>query len=809
MLGNMQSLLRNLRFAFRMMVKSPGFTAAVVMTLALGIGANAAIFTVTNALLLRPFPYREPSRLVSVEVRDQTKDRGVNLIRYENLRDHGQSFAGIAAWANDSLNLTGDGEAAQAAVARVTPNFFSLLGVKAQLGRAFAEEEGRPEGKQVVMLANAFWQTRYHGDPAIVGRTIHLDENAYTVIGVLPADAQFEFVGQADIWTPRYFEFSQIPADRLRLGVGYLNMVARLKDGVTPAQANAELNVLNQQYRAQNPALPDAASDVTVTARPLRDLVVGDVRSKVLMLMAAVGVVLLIACANVASLLLSRALARRREVAVRAALGASRIAIAGQLLTESVLMALVAGALGIALAWAATRALAAWGGTQLPPGVPVVVDLRVLGFALAISLLSGVLFGLAPALQLAQVDLNSALREEGRGASAGRARARMKDVRVIGQVALSLVLLIGAGLLLRSFVRLLQADPGFDQRNVLTMNVSLSTQKYAKPDQQVAFFDDMLRRVAALPGVKSDAISAALPLTWIRITPVLPQGQPEVPLAQRPFVDVEAVSLGWFETLRVPLRAGRGFDSSDRAQSAPVVVVNERFAREYWPSQNPLSQHVVIGRRPVPAQVVGVSADVKNRGLEQDPQPQLYLPFPQLPWGSMNLLVRTEVAPASLEPAIRAQITAIDPDQPVTKVKTVNELMNDARTQPRFLLMLVGVFSATALVLAMIGIYGVLSYAVAQRQQEFGIRMALGAEQRDILRLVVRQGFVLALAGIAAGLVAAFALTRLLASMLYKTGGHDALTFVAAPAVFLAIAMIASYLPARRATHVSPIEALR
>ncbi len=809
MLGNMQSFSRNLRFAFRVMVKSPGFTAAVVMTLALGIGANAAIFTVTNALLLRPFPYREPSRLVSVEVRDQTKDRGVNLIRYENLRDHAQSFDGIAAWANDSLNLTGDGEAAQVAVARVTPNFFSLLGVKSQLGRAFAEEEGRPEGKQVVMLANAFWQTRYHGDPSIVGRTIHLDENAYTVIGVLPANVRFEFVGQADIWTPRYFEFSQIPADRLRLGVGYLNMVARLKDGVTPAQANAELNVLNQQYRAQNPALPDAARDVTVTARPLRDLVVGDVRSKVLMLMAAVGVVLLIACANVASLLLSRALARRREVAVRAALGASRFTIAGQLLTESVLMALAAGALGIALGWAATRALVAWGGAQLPQGVPVVVDTQVLTFSLAISLLSGILFGLAPALQLAQVDLNSALREEGRGASAGRARARMKDALVIGQVALSLVLLIGAGLLLRSFVRLLQADPGFDQRNVLTMNVSLSTQRYVKPDQQIAFFDDVLRRVAALPGVRSDAISAALPLSWIRITPVLPQGQPEVPLAQRPFVDIEAVSPGWFETLRVPLRAGRGFDSSDQAQSAPVVVVNERFAREYWPNQNPLSQHVVIGRRPAPAQVVGVAADVKNRGLEQDPQPQLYLPFSQLPWGSMNLLVRTEVAPASLEPATRAQIAAIDADQPVTKVKTVDELMNDARTQPRFLLMLVGVFSATALVLTMIGIYGVLSYAVAQRQQEFGIRMALGAEQRDILRLVVRQGFVLALAGIAAGLAAAFALTRLLASMLYKTGGHDALTFVAAPVMFLAIAMIASYLPARRATQVSPIEALR
>jgi putative ABC transport system permease protein len=809
MLSSMQALPRNLRFAFRTLVKSPGFAAATVLTLALGIGANSAIFTVANALLLRPFPYRDPAQLVSVQTRDQTKDRPSNLMRYEGLRDRSRSFEQVAVWTSDNLNLTGGGEPVQAAVARVSPNFFSMLGVQPELGRSFTDEEGRPEGKSVVMLSDALWRSRYHGDRGILGQPIQLDASAYTVIGVLPGNVQFPFVGPADVWTPRYFEYSLVPTDRLRLGVGYLNIVARLRPGVTVQQANTELAVLNQQYREQNPALPDASSGIFLMATPLRELVVGDVRGKVLMLMAAVGVVLLIACANVASLLLSRALARKREVAVRTALGASRGAIVAQLLTESLVLALIAGMLGTTLGWAATRALAAWGASELPPGMTANVDFRVLLFTLVISLFSGILFGVGPALQLAGVDIQSALREEGRGASSGRSRTRMKDALVVGQVALSLMLLIGAGLLVRSFMRLLNVDPGFDASNVLTMNLSLSTQKYARPDQQTAFFDEVLRRVSSLPGVRGAAVSAAQPLSYMRITPVLPQGQPDVPLAQRPFVDIEAVSPQWFDTLRVPLRAGRAFNSSDLPQSPPVVVANETFARQYWPNTNPLGQHVVIGKRPVPALVVGVAADVKNRGLQQDPQAQLYLPFAQLPWGEMNLVVRTAVAADSVVPAIRAQIASIDADQPMTNVRTVNELMNTERTQPRFLLLLVGAFSGTALVLAILGIYGVLSYSVAQRRQEFGIRMAMGAERGDILRLVLRHGLVLALVGIAGGLVAAFALTRLLASMLYKTGGHDLLTFVAAPLVFLGIALLASYLPARQATKVSPMDTLR
>jgi putative ABC transport system permease protein len=804
----MSSLVRNLRFALRMLSKNPGFALAAIFTLALGIGANTAIFTVTSALLLRPFPYESPEQLVSVTPRDKDKT-DCTLLRYELVHDTNRSFQAVAAWTNDNLDLTRSGEPMQVPVARVSPNFFSVLGVRPQLGRAFSEEEGRPEGKPVVMLSNSLWRSRFHADPNIIGQTITLDATPQTVIGVLPAGVQFPFMEPAEIWTPRYFEFSLIPAARLRMGVGYLSMVARLRPGTTIERANAELAVLNQRYREQNPTMPDTSSGMTMTAEPLRDEVVANVRGKLFVLSAAVALVLLIACANVASLLLSRALARRREIAVRTALGASRGALVLQLLTESMLLALAAGILGIGLSWGATRALAAWGASQLPQGVPVSMDLRVLLFSLAVSIVAGILFGIVPALQLVRSDPNTALRDEGRGISAGRTRTQMKNLLVVGQIALSLVLFVGSGLLLRSFVQLLRVDPGFDAGNVLTMNLSLPTIKYAKPDQQIAFFDEALRRVSTLPGVRSAAISAALPLSWIRITPVLPEGQADVPLPQRPFIDIEAISPQWFQTMRVPLLHGREFSDADDAKAPKVVIVNESFARRYWPNENPVGKHIVVGRGPAPDEVVGVAADIKNKGLDQETQAQLYLPFKQLPWSDMNLLVRTAVAPKSILSAVRAQISVVDPDQPITNIQTVDELMDNSRSQPRFTMLLLGTFSATALLLAIIGIYGVLSYSVVQRQQEFGIRLALGAEYGDILREVVRQGLMLAGAGIAVGLAAALLLTRLMASLLYKVSARDAMTFVFTPVIFVIIALLASYLPARRATKIDPIEALR
>lgn len=805
----MQSLLRNLRFSARLLRKNPGFTCATILILAVGIGANTSIFTVTNALLLRPFPYPGGEQLVSISAKDQSKDFGGTLLRYELLRDANQSFQSVAVWTNDNLNLSGSGDPVQVPVARVSPSFFSTLGLQPRRGRDFNDEDGRAEGKPVVILTDAIWRSRFHADENIVGQSINLDETAHIVVGVLPPNVPFPFMGQADIFTPRYFEFSLIPAQRLRMGVGYLSIIARLRPGTTLAHANAELALLNQHYREQNPTAPDAGSSISMSGEPLRGSVVANVRGKVLVLSAAVAVVLLIACANVAALLLSRALSRKREIALRTALGATRAALTGQLLTESLMLSLIAGALGVGMSWITTRALVTWGASQLPQGIPIGLDLRVLLFTLALSILAGIAFGMVPALQLARTDPNTSLRDEGRGISAGHSRVQLKNALVVGQIALSLLLLIGATLLLRSFVHLLRVDPGFDADNVLTMNISLPTVKYAKPEQQIAFFDELLRRVSTVPGVRIAATSAALPLSWKRITPVLPEGQPDTPLPKRPFVDIEAISPLWFQTMRVPLLAGRTFTDSDNAQAPKVTVVNQIFARQYWPHENPIGKHVVVGRWPTPAEVIGVAADIKNKGLDKDTQPQLYLAFPQLPWGDMNLLIRTAVEPQSITSAVRAQVASIDPDQPITNIRTVDQLMDASRSQPRFTMLLLGVFSATALALALVGVYGVLSYSVAQRRQEFGIRLALGAEREHVLRLVVRQGFVLTIIGVATGLIASLLLTRWMSSLLYKTSTLDLTTFALTPILFLAVALLATYAPARRATKVNPIEALR
>ncbi len=810
----MHSFLQDLRFGARMLRKNPGFALAAIFTLALGIGGNTAIFTITSSVLLKALPYKDPQQLISLDAQDKTgQSHCCSLNRFDLVHDRSQSFSGVVAAANDNFNLTGRGEPLQVPAARVSAGFFELLGVKPQVGRFFSPDEGQPAGKPVIVISDAFWHNRFGGDRSAIGQTVALDGTPYTIIGVLPAGIQFPFMGPADVWTPRYFEHSLFTPQRLRMGVGYLSIIGRLRPGISRERAVAEMNVLHQQYHKENPTAPDADASLSMVVTDLQDSVVADIRGKLVLLSFAVGVVLLIACFNVASLLLSRALSRKKEIAVRAALGAQRGALVRQLLTESVLLALLGGVLGLGLSWAATKYLATLGNNNLPQGMPIAMDTRVLLFMVATSVLTGVLFGIFPALQLSRTNVNETLRDEGRGSTGGHRRVQLRGLLVVGQVALSLMLLIGAGLLVRSFSRLLRVDPGFDPQNVLTMNVSLPTVKYADTQKQIMFFDDLLRRVSALPGVRKAAISAALPLTWKRITPVLPDGQPDVPLPERPFIDIEAVSPQWFQTMRVAMKVGREFTDADNAQSPKVIIVNETFARRYWPHENPVGKRVMVGRGPAPSEVIGVASDIKNRGLALDPQPQLYLPFPQIPWGNMNLLVRTVADPHSMVSAVRAQIAAIDSDQPVTSIQTVDELMDGSRAQPRFILLVLGIFSAVALVLAIVGIYGVLSYSVEQRRQELGIRLALGAEKSDILRLVVRHGLMLTMAGVAIGLVAAFAaswlMASLLAGVLYKISARDLTTFVMAPVAFLVIALLASYVPARRATQVDPNEALR
>lgn len=809
----MHSFLQDLRFGARMLRKNPGFAIAAIFTLALGIGGNTAIFTITSSVLLKALPYHDPQQLISLDL--QSKDgqsHCCSLNRFDLVHDRSHSFSGVVAAANDNFNFTGRGEPLQVPAARVSPEFFELLGVKPQLGRFFLPDEGQPAGKPVIVISDAFWRNRFGGDPGIVNQTVALDGKPYSIIGVLPAGIQFPFLGPADVWTPRYFEHTLFTPQRLRMGVGYLSIIGRLRPGVSRERATAELNVLHQQFQKENPGAPDAHPDLSTMVMNLQDSVVANIRGMLLMLSVAVGVVLLIACANVASLLLSRALSRRKEIAVRAALGAQRSVLVRQLLTESVLLAFLGGLLGLALSWAATRYLATLGDNNLPQGMPIAMDARVLLFMVAISVLTGLIFGIFPALQLSKTNVNQTLRDEGRGSTGGHRRVQLRGALVVGQVALSLMLLIGAGLLVRSFSRLLRVEPGFDPKNVLTMNVSLPTVKYADAQKQITFFDDLLRRVSALPGVRNAAISAALPLVPKRITPMLPEGLPEVPLAERPFLIVEAINPSWFQTMHVPLQAGREFSDADNATAPKVVIVNQAFARRFWPNENPVGKHVVVGRQNG-SEVVGVVADVKNSGLALDAKPQIYLPFPQLPWGNMNLLLRTATDPHTMISAVRAQIAALDSDQPVTNVQTVDELMDGSRAQPRFVLLLLGVFSAVAMVLAIIGIYGVLAYSVAQRRQELGIRLALGAGKADILRLVVVQGLGLTMTGVAIGLFAALLMSWLMASrisgFLYKISVRDLTTFVLAPLVFLLIALFASYVPARRATQVDPNEALR
>jgi predicted permease len=795
--------LHDLRYAIRNLSKSPAFTAIAVFTLAAGIGANTAIFSVANALLLRPLPYAHPDRLVLIDLQRKDSDTGTSPLswpRYRQVNAGQRSFASLAAVTNENFTLTGRGDPEQIAAARVTWNFFDTLGVRMAAGRSFRPEEDKPGGDNVVIAANRRWE---------VGQHLTLDSKDYTVIGVLQRGFQFGLLDAGvEIYTPRVFELNIVTPAQVEAGVGFLDFVARLRDGVSIGEAQAEMNTLSAEYRRDNPKAPDAGPDTTIAMGNLRDEMVTGVRTAVLILFGAVGLVLLIACANVSSLLLSRGLGRQREMAVRMAIGAPRGALVRQLLVESLLLSLAGGAVGVALSTWGTRPLAAMAEGSLPLASEIRTDSTVLAFTLAVAILAGVLFGLTPALQISRPDLNATLRSEGRSSTSGRGRNLFRNLLVVSQVALSTILLIGAGLLVRNFIQLRSASPGFDSRNLLTMNVTLPPARYSTGQQMIAFFRELVRQVSALPGVQSAAVSSALPLHTVRVSPALPEGQPVVPLTERPFFNIQTLGPGFVAAMQVPLVAGREFTEHDE-QPPRVLVVNEALARRYWPHQNPIGKRIIVGRATEGSEVVGVLGDIQNAALATDVRPEIYIPFAQLPWASMNLLVRTAGDPHSYTAAVRRAVLAIDKDQPVTRVRTMEELLDEGARQPRFLTTLLAGLAAIALVLAVVGIYGAVGYSVSQRTQEMGIRMALGAGRGDILGLVLRQGLAPAAIGIGAGFAASLALTRLMAKMLYHVSTTDPATFVAGALLFAGAAALASYLPARRATRVDPIVVLR
>jgi putative ABC transport system permease protein len=807
MKGNMQTLLRDLRYSMRMLARAPGFTALAVATLALGIGANTAIFTVANSVLLRSLPYRDPGQLVRISTH-RDGSCCVSLPYFTVLSATNRSFSGVTAYQFDTVNLAVPDGAEQTDAERVTGNFFDVLGARLLAGRTFTPEEDQPGGNQVVLIGYELATRLFGGAQSSVGQHLALDSKDYTIIGVVPPKFGVQLLGrQPEIWMPRIIEFSLTTPARVNLGGMYYEAVGRLRSGVTNAQALAETEVIFQQYKHDKPGNFDATSDVAMTVSNLQANLVANVRPTLLILSAAVGFVLLIACANVANLLLFRALSRRKEFAVRSALGAPRSTLVRQLLTESVLMAVVSGGLGIFLGYLGTRFLGAFTQTNLPQVADIPMDLRVLSFTVAISVLSGILFGLAPSLQLSRPNLGSTLSDEGRSSTGSRQRNRVRSVLVAAQVALSMVLLIGSGLLIRSFMRLRMVDPGFGAKNTLTAKTFLPPAIYPQPADRIAFYRSALQHLQSVPGVEAAAISTALPVLSTHGAPARFEGEPEVDLGRRTVVLIESISPDYPKAMRMPLVAGRAFNDLDDAQSTPVVMVNQATARRFWPNQDPLGKLVWVGRFP-PCQVVGVLADIKNDSLASPTQPEVFFPYPQLASPMLYVSIRSSIDPHSLVSALRAQIVAVNRGQPISDVQTMEERLESASAQTRSMMLLIGVFSATALILALVGIYGVIAYSVAQRTQELGIRIALGASSADIFRLVIGNGLRLAVAGTIIGLVASFALTRLMASLLFQTSATDPITFVASAAVFAVVAALASYLPARRAMRINPTDAL-
>jgi putative ABC transport system permease protein len=803
-------LWQDLRYGLRMLVKNPGFTIVAVIALALGIGANSAIFSVVNTVLLRPLPYKDPDRLVMVwedaSRHGYPRDTPA-AANYIDWRDQNQVFEGMAAIANESFNLTGAGEPERIEGRRVSANLFPLLGVGPQLGRAFLPEEDMPGGSRVVLLSHGLWQRRFGSDMNITGKPLTLNGESHTVVGVMPPDFQFPSPDD-ELWTPIAFT-SEEAANRRR---HYLEVIARLKPGVSLEQAQAEMKAIAARLQQQ---YPDQNTDLGATVTSLHEHVAGDIKPALLVLLGAVGFVLLIACANVANLLLARAAGRQKEIAVCIALGASRMRLIRQFLTESILLAALGGGVGLLLSVWGVNLLKAFIPESISQVQAITIDAKVLIFTLLVSLLTGLIFGLAPATQASNFNLNETLKEGGRDSAAGSRGNRIRGVLVIAEVAVSLILLIGAGLLINSFLRLRNVDPGFRADKLLTMKVVLPEQKYAEHAQRSAFYTELIRRIETLPGVKSAAVTTNLPLyrQGNSIT-VSIEGRPDPGPGKKPNVITRVISPRYFSTMGIPLLQGRQINEQDRINTPAVAVISETMARRFWPGEDPLGKRITPGPLNSPPEdwitVIGVVKDVRQFELVMDPKPQMYLSYEQADFFEpRDLVVSTDVEPLGLAATVRGAVWAIDKDQPVSNIRTMEEILSESVARQRFSMLLLGIFATLALVLAAVGIYGVMSYSVAQRTHEIGIRMALGAQKSDVLKLTVGHGLKLVLIGVVIGLVAAFILTRVMSSLLFGISATDPTTFITISLVLISVALLASYIPARRATKVDPMIALR
>jgi len=805
----MHKLLQDLRYATRTLVKKPGFVLVAVVTLALGIGGSTAIFTVVNSALLRGLPYRSSNELYHLWERTPQKEFNRREFSYPDYQDYQQNsvFTGLAGYTGGGAILSGSGEPESVPAARASANFFSVLGVDPIVGRTFQDGEDKPGGPKVTVLTYGLWQRKFGGDPNAVGKQLTINGESYTVIGVLPQTFQFA-LRPADLWLP----YQPTPNQLSRRFMHGTNLIGRLKPGVSANQAQSELSVIASRIEQQ---FKDSHAGTVATLVPLQEEVVGNVRPILFVLLAAVGFVLLIACANVASLLLTRSLARQKEVAVRSALGASRWRVIRQLLTESLLLSIVGGAAGLLIAYWGTPALVAVLPQSQLNAMPflksVQIDRSILLFSFGLSLLTGLIFGLAPALHSSSLDLNEVLKEGGRNTSAG-VGYRLRSAMVISEIALAVVLLIGAGLMMKSLFRLLQTNVGFKTENLLTMTIVLPATKYTEDSQCIAFNDQLKERVQSLPGVANTGTVNILPLNGGNTTRFIVEGDPVPPPGQEVEANIRTVNDTYFQTLGVPLLAGRMFDESDKTDGQAVVIIGKSVADKVFPGRDPVGRKIKYTALDSEALlIVGVVGDVKITGLDQAIKPVLYYPFRQSASIFANLVVRTKGDPTVLANAVRSEVRNIEPGAAILNVNSMDEMISQtpASFMRRFPALLISIFAAVALLLASIGIYGVVSYSVSQQTHFIGIRMALGASPADILKMVMKQGIVLALLGVGIGVTAAFGLMRLLRDLLFEVKTTDVSTFVFVSAVLFVVALLACFLPARRATKVDPLVALR